>query len=127
MHVKDFDNWNEKKQEIQELEPPKFHQRDIWWCSIGVNIGNEVDGKNEEFKRPVLIIRKYNNFQALVIPLSTQIKENRLRYLFEFAGRKQNALLSQSRVIDTRRLTVRMGKLPPNKFKRIKEKFLETI
>jgi hypothetical protein len=37
---KDFDKWNNKKKEInnQDFFDLFFHEREIWWCSLGLNI-----------------------------------------------------------------------------------------
>jgi len=45
---KDFDGWIVKKKEyhFRKATPPLFKERDIWWISIGVNVGFEEDGKN---------------------------------------------------------------------------------
>jgi hypothetical protein len=62
--MKYFDLWNTAKQNLDiKILDEKFrvHEREIWWCSMGVNIGDEEDGKNELFERPVLILRKFNN------------------------------------------------------------------
>ena len=57
LNSKDFDGWIVKKKEYHYRDslPPKFKERDIWWVSIGVNIGYEEDGKHEKYLRPVLI------------------------------------------------------------------------
>jgi mRNA interferase MazF len=127
MHVKDFDNWNTRKKELQDNRPPTFKEREIWWCSIGTNVGCETDGKGEEFRRPVLIIKKYNNSQALILPLSSKIKENFYSYTFELKGKRQNVLLSQPKVIDTRRLTKILGRTTPTQFNKILEAFYRTM
>jgi len=58
---KDFDKWNEKKKFINKQELAKFcHSREIWWCSIGTNIGFEQDGTGKNFDRPILVIRGFN-------------------------------------------------------------------
>lgn len=46
---KDFDGWNIKKKEINSKfhKPPMFKERDIWWISVGINVGFEEDGKHE--------------------------------------------------------------------------------
>jgi hypothetical protein len=42
---KDFDHWNKHKKKLHTLgERPFYHAREIWWCAVGVNIGNELDG-----------------------------------------------------------------------------------
>jgi mRNA-degrading endonuclease toxin of MazEF toxin-antitoxin module len=37
-----------------------YHAREIWWCTFGVNIGNELDGTGNHHDRPVLVIRPFN-------------------------------------------------------------------
>ena len=68
MYHKDFDSWNTEKKQLEEFGPDVliFHEREIWWCSIGVNLGDEQDGKNELFERPVLVVRKFNRKLAWV-------------------------------------------------------------
>ena len=46
--LKEFDKWNELKKKLHNSEKPKkfyFREREIWWCSLGLNIGFEEDGK----------------------------------------------------------------------------------
>ena len=41
--------WYKLKAEIEhKREAPEFSERDVWWCSIGANIGFEEDGKSLE-------------------------------------------------------------------------------
>ncbi len=55
---KDFDSWNAKKKELHNRAgAPFFHEREIWWCSIGINIGSEQDGSDDEYSRPVLVLK----------------------------------------------------------------------
>lgn len=45
---KAFDDWNELKKKLdQNWRQPYVHHREVWWCSLGQNIGAEIDGKNE--------------------------------------------------------------------------------
>ncbi|MEK9183120.1 MAG: hypothetical protein AAB849_01275 [Patescibacteria group bacterium] len=30
-----------------------FREGEIWWASLGINIGHEQDGKNQNFERPI--------------------------------------------------------------------------
>ena len=58
---KDFDSWAEVKKKIHEKGfNSYFKERDVWWCRLGVNIGDEEDGKGNSFLRPVLVIKKFN-------------------------------------------------------------------
>ncbi len=59
---KDFDCWNDIKKKLDESKKTLFFkERDVWWCSIGLNVGDEENGKNQFFSRPVLVVRKFNN------------------------------------------------------------------
>ena len=69
---KDFDKWNEKKKQIDAKGcGPFFHEREIWWSSLGFNVGFEQDGKGEKFGRPVLVFKQenYSEIQKAVIRL----------------------------------------------------------
>jgi len=74
--VKKYDEWNEVKKNIFKTENSVyFKERDVFWASIGVNIGFEQDGKGNIFSRPVLILKKYSKSMFLGVPLSTKMKE----------------------------------------------------
>ena len=48
---KDFDNWNKEKKKINYKNTNRFyHAREIWWCSLGVNVGFEQDGTNADYQ-----------------------------------------------------------------------------
>jgi hypothetical protein len=45
---KDFPGWHRHKEQLHaQHQTPTFQEREIWWCSVGVNIGHEMDGKNQ--------------------------------------------------------------------------------
>ena len=73
---KDFQKWHTKKTEIERSNDIRifFHEREVWWCTIGSNVGFEQDGKGEKFARPVLIFKKFNKEIFWALPLSTKIK-----------------------------------------------------
>jgi len=112
-YIKDFDNWNIKKKTLNDAlsKAPYFKEREIWWLSIGVNIGFEEDGKHEDFLRPVLIMKKFNKNMFLGIPLSTKIKMNPYYIVITAQGKTISAMISQLRVFSSKRLVVRLGKL----------------
>ena len=69
---KDFDTWNLQKKQINNKHRRiTFHEREIWWCSLGLNIGFEQDGKNYLYERPVLVIRKFNKHTLWILPLTS--------------------------------------------------------
>ena len=100
---------------------PNFGAGEIWWCQIGVNVGDEEDGKGDKFMRPVLIFRKLSKNIFLGVPLSSKLKESYLYCNFEFKNNKQSAIIGQVRVFDSKRLGDRMGKLNKHEFNKIKE------
>lgn len=55
---KDFDAWNENKKRLHvEGENKLYHKQEVWWCSLGVNVGFEQDGTGIDGQRPVLILK----------------------------------------------------------------------
>ena len=106
-YVKDFDNWIIKKKHINaRSEQPFFREREIWWCSLGCNIGSEEDGKNTEFERPVVVFRMFGKDILWIIPLTTQLgrPDSRLTYTFVCGGLWQTADISQIRLVSSKRL-----------------------
>ena len=57
---KDFPGWHRHKEQLHaQHQTPTFQEREMWWCSVGVNIGHEMDGKNQFYNRPMLIVHKF--------------------------------------------------------------------
>ena len=110
-----------------EEKRPFFNEREIWWCSFGQNIGDEENGKADNFMRPVAIIRKYNKNLALVLPTSTKLKDSPYYYKIEYKNTEYSALLSQSKTIDTKRLKNKIADLPIDDFKKLRLAFVENI
>ena len=124
--MKNFDKWNEQKKKIHQVEFSGFiHEREIWWCSLGFNIGDEEDGKNDNFERPVLVLKKFNRKIVLAVPLSTKIKDNPYYFPFTHEDTKFAVILSQLRLLSTNRFARRIRKIDNTLFKQIKEKIIE--
>ena len=120
--VKKFNEWNKLKIQLDRNHNlPTFQEREIWWCSIGLNIGHEQDGKNNLYNRPVLVVRKFNKKVFWGVPLTTKIKKNNRYYIqITFHHRPQCAIISQMRLWDGKRLTNKMGQLPEKQFENIR-------
>jgi len=98
-----------------------FSEGEIWWASIGSNIGHEEDGKNEKFERPVLILKKFNNFLIFVVPLSSKLKEGDKYYYKLFCNYGfSSVLLSQARAISTKRLSRKKGAVDNHNLSKIR-------
>jgi mRNA interferase MazF len=120
---KDFDSWNELKKKIEEnTHDVHIKEWEIWWSTLGLNIGSESCGKWPEFRRPVLIIKRLSHSTCFVIPLSTKIKTWTWFADYKVNGVKYTALLYQLRMIHTNRLTKFELKLERSIFLEIKKR-----
>ena len=118
---KEYDNWNILKKQLSEINRAYFHKGEIWYTSIGKNIGDEEDGKNQNFERPVLVTRKFNNNIFIGVPLTSQEKIGKYYHkLNSFTG--TTAILSQVRLFDAKRLLRVIGKIENDELKEIKIK-----
>lgn len=126
---KDFDNWNSKKKDTNSISGEKvFYEREVWWCILGVNIGSEMDGKHELFLRPVVVVRKFNKDMALIIPTTTQDKENKYYwYVSGLDGKTYNACLSQVRNISSKRFFRKIGTIKEEDYLKLLEKLSNMI
>lgn len=122
MIEKFFDLWNRLKQKMHfEKKRIYFHEREIFYASLGKNIGYEQDGKGVEFGRPVVILKKFNHYCCLIVPLTSQKKEGKYYFPFSFAGKTSYAILSQIRFIDAKRLADRKGMIAKKDFLELKK------
>lgn len=121
-HIKDFIGWHNIKSLIHNTRSrPTFNEREIWWCSIGVHVGAEEDGKNKDYHRPILIIRKFNKELFWGVPLTTKIKDNPYYIRINYKESEQCAMITHLRLYDSLRLTDLEGKLSKNQFQKIKQ------
>lgn len=115
-------NWSSLKVRIdQTFRNIYVLKKEIWWASIGMNVGHEENGKNSLFERPVLVLRRYNNHLALVVPLSSKFKNNRYYFKIEYKGRASSVLVSQIRVLSSKRFIRRIGTLDSVLFETIQK------
>ncbi|MFH1246214.1 MAG: type II toxin-antitoxin system PemK/MazF family toxin [Candidatus Liptonbacteria bacterium] len=121
--IKEFDAWNIEKKRVHALKPvPYFYEREIWWCALGVNVGDEEDGKHEKFERPVLIFRMFNKHLIWIIPLTTKHRAGAYYYSWCYDGAVYAAMLSQLRLVSTKRLRRKIYMLPGECFRVIRDK-----
>jgi len=122
-YKKDHDGWDRFSRNLENfLAAPFFKEREIWWVSVGINVGHEEDGKGEEFSRPVLILRKLGRYTFIGIPLSTSKKIGRFYFHFNFTGiTESTALLGHVRSFDSRRLIRKYGFVSKEVFESIRK------
>lgn len=122
----DFDKWNERKKKVAGFSRVYFNKGEIWFASIGKNIGDEEDGKNEYFERPLLVVRKFNNHLFLGVPLTSQKKKGAYYHqLSSFPN--STVILSQVRPFDSKRLLRKMHRITAEELKEIKIKVSNLI
>jgi len=122
--MKDFDSWNGVKQKLDAThQPPAFDEGQIWWCSVGVNVGFEIFGKDEMFTRPVLIIKKYSKFTFFGLPLTSRQKDSPFHHPISFNNKQGSVILDQGKTLDARRLADRMGSIGKKRFATIVNEF----
>jgi len=124
MYKKNFDDWNREKQNLETAAPNSlpFHERDIWWCSIGVNLGDEQDGKNDLYERPILVVKKFNAKLAWVLPMTTKEKLGIYYHSLEYEGKTYAVILSQLRLVSVKRFRRFIRKISPAQFNAVKAK-----
>lgn len=125
MHAKRFLEWIGLKERLDSKisSAPFVNEGEIWWASLGENVGFEINGKSEDFTRPVLIFRKLSNGFYFVIPLTTQIHTGTWYVNYEHHRNPVTACLHQARAIDHRRLHRKLGEIDSVDFARIKDGF----
>lgn len=127
-----FNKWNEIKKSVQnENLLVGFKDREIFYMKMGKNVGYEQDGKGDEFVRPVVILKGFNESIFFGIPLSTKIKEGKFYYEFQFNKKgkivSNIALLSQMRLFSTKRLLNKIGVINTDDFKKMKNKLKKLL
>ncbi|MEK9181481.1 MAG: type II toxin-antitoxin system PemK/MazF family toxin [Patescibacteria group bacterium] len=119
---KEYDDWNINKKQLSLAKRAYFHKGDVWFTSIGKNIGDEEDGKNSTFERPILIVRKFNNNIFLGVPLTSNENKDGKYYHRLISFSDSTVILSQVRLFDAKRLLRLMGKIENEELKEIKVK-----
>jgi uncharacterized protein YifN (PemK superfamily) len=135
---KDFDKWNKLKKIFEKEERELFaHPREVWWCSLGLNLGAEIDGKNDNFERPVLVINVYSRETMFVLPITSKEKNDKFHYKIfvkikdiksgEYLERPVWVKLTQSRVISNKRLLRKVDTISVNNFIKIMTIFKNSL
>ncbi len=121
---KRFDEWIGVKSHIHfNGRIRNIKDGDIWWCAMGENVGVEINGKNNEFSRPILVMKKMNRFGFMGIPLTSQKHEGSWYVSFEFKGKEQIAALAQARTVSVFRLYKKMGSVPNSDLELVRDGF----
>jgi mRNA interferase MazF len=121
-----FQSWFNLKPKLASKESHLvFKEGEIWWCSLGMNVGEEIYGKGPRFERPILILKKFTRNSFLGLALTSKEKRGSWYSPVTLGGMKRYGILNQVKTSDKKRLLNKVGTLSANEFVSIKQKFHE--
>ena len=125
----DFFRWSIEKIyiEFSQTKLIDFREREIWWCSVGINIGKEQNGKNKLYERPVLVIKKFNRNIAWVLPLTSKKKEGPYYHVITYDNKIATVILSQLRLVSVKRFRRKLSRVSTIQMTEIKNKIIGII
>lgn len=104
---------------------PLFKQGEVWWCSVGMNVGDEIYGKGSKFRRPVLVFKKLTRTTFFGLPITMREKSGTWYVEICVLEERRWVLLNQARTFDCRRLQRRISVLSEEDFSGVSKRFLE--
>ena len=124
----EFDAWNEKKRVLDTNKRGLlFKEGEIWWCSVGRNVGEEVYGKGREFRRPVVILKKLTGNSCIVMPTTTKPRRGSWYHHIHVTGKDRFVMMHQLRFISGNRLWVRESTLSESEVAELKKSVAELL
>ena len=126
--MKEFKRWNSLKEKIDGKERIVFfRKKEIWWCALGLNVGFEQDGKNNNFERPVLILKKFNKDVLWTVPLTSKNRTGKYYFQVKYNNRTFSVILSQIRLISSKRLLRKIRTFSDIEFEKVRESIKKLI
>ncbi len=128
------DIWNEQKKYLSTKKLYKIMEDgtktprtpikewEVWWCKLGVNIGNELYGKWSQYTRPVLIVKKISWVSCIVIPATSQPKEWTWFYPLSIEWKQWFLVFPQIRMISSARFTDKIWEIGAEEMSKIRKK-----
>lgn len=118
-----FYDWSKLKYTIhKKTKKIYFKEREIWWTSLGQNIGFEQNGKNSTSERPVLILKKFNHDLCWIIPFTSKIKNGKYYCEINYKDKKSYLILSQLKLISSKRLLRKVLTVNKLEFNEVRKK-----
>jgi mRNA interferase MazF len=129
--VHPLDLWNEEKKKIDSGSEglnrfPK--ECEVWIAALGRNIGYEQNGNGNNFARPVLIVKKFNNHMFWCVPLSS--KQKQFNFYFNYVDPNQvkvSAVLAQLKLLSVKRCNRKLYEISKVDFMILKEKLCQFL
>jgi mRNA interferase MazF len=120
----ELDAWNKEKKSLAAggYETLPFRERQVWWCAVGSNLGVEINGKNDFSERPAVVIKRFNNMMAWVVPMTTKRGPDRYHFEICLGGKISFVVLSQIRAVSVKRFMRIIGTISEADFIEIKKR-----
>jgi mRNA interferase MazF len=130
---KDFDGWNKKKKQLDSYKHtrPSLEEGEVWWASLGLNIGHEENGRGDHFERPIIILKILSPDLIFALPLTKHMKDlpyyvpcsvfTKDRVLVE------SALIHQVKALSVHRIENKLGYLSEFELRCLKEMVAKSL
>lgn len=124
-----YKEWFKVKTRLQnDRYRPIIHKGEIWWCGVGENVGTEMNGKNENFSRPAIVLRvQEDGLQAIITPLTSQKHIGSWYSNFRYGGKDEYAALHQTQPKSVYRFYERIGEVPEDVIEKIIDDYIKFI
>jgi mRNA-degrading endonuclease toxin of MazEF toxin-antitoxin module len=122
--IKHFTDWFNLKPKLDNLPRRlSFREREVWFAHFGVNVGFEIDGK-DEFLRPCLVVKKISKQTFYAVPLTSKTKTGSWYLPSDIKGKQGSYILSQMRIMDAKRLKYFVETISEKEFEEVKLGFV---
>ena len=127
----EFDSWNLVKQDINKKDNKNFlhvKTKEIRYINMWKNIWFESNWKNNNFKRPVLVLKIVWSL-VFIVSMTTKWKDNRFYYKLnnKYFWKDSYLTLSQVKTQDKKRFIQRIWKIDTDEFIKIKENLKQLL
>jgi len=116
--------WSEIKILIEKNKRWNFYvnEREVWNINLWSNIWFESNGKDWNFKRPVLVIKVVWSV-FFVASMTTKWKDNKFYFKLDnkYFNKNSYITLSQVRIVDKKRFIEKIWMIAKNDFMQIKK------
>ncbi len=115
-------DWMSTKSRIQLSSRQLFpKRREIWWAYLGQNIGAEINGKNERFERPVLVIAVFNITTLFAAPITSTRSKHPFLIEFNHEGKNESVNIFQLRTLSIKRFDRKISDMLETDFMKVVE------
>ncbi len=124
MNDEKFDIWNNVKKEKHFSNKQYYPKsKEVWYISMWINIWSESNWKWDEFKRPVLVLKRIWSM-FLVVSMTTKWNEDNFHYKLKnnYFNKDSFLTLSQFKTIDNKRFIRKIWKIDSEDYEEIKKR-----